>query len=241
MIGERSRFGVAGRGAVRLLLYYTRAVASRRTQGVRTCLLVVALVSTPLSARQDRVELAVIAKAGAGSSADVIRDSATRALALLDDWLGPLAIPKLTIIDAPWRAPIDGTVPPGTVVVRSRWHAPSRDRALDREVIAGITRQYWLPFSVDRRPWFREALALYTAGRAIDTLLERTQFHADRYLGGFLSHPIRGVSLSPIARDARPRLRQLKAKVDEVDATHPVAPPRAIAPWEASESWQATR
>ena len=32
-----------------------------------------------------------------------------------------------------------------------------------------------------------------------------------------------------LLEDARPRLRQLKAKVDEVDATHPGAPPRAMA------------
>lgn len=175
---------------------------------MRTCLLAVALVSTPLSARQDRVELAVTAKAGADASAVIIRDRATRTLDLLDDWLGPLARPPLTIVDAPWRAAIDDELPPGMVVVRSRWHAPSRDRALEREVIAGITRQYWLPFPPDRRQWFREALALYTAGRAIDTLLEGSQFYADRYLGGFLSYPIRDVSLSPIARDARPRLRR---------------------------------
>ncbi len=32
-----------------------------------------------------------------------------------------------------------------------------------------------------------------------------------------------------LLEDARPRLRQLKAKIDEVDATHPGAPPRAMA------------
>ena len=43
------------------LLYYTRAVASRRIWCVRACLVAMALGSAPLSARQIPIELAAIA------------------------------------------------------------------------------------------------------------------------------------------------------------------------------------
>ena len=92
--------------------------------------------------------------------------------------------------------------------MRSRWIAPARDRSLERELIAGLTRQYWTG-----RDGFNEGVILYTGGRAIDTLLEGSQFHSDRYFGGFLPFPLRSLALSPAARDARPRLR----RYDELD------------------------
>ena len=60
-----------------------------------------------------------------------------------------------------------------------------------------------------------KASILYTGGRAIDTLLEGSQFHSDRHIGGFLPYPVRSLALSPSARDARPRLR----RYDELEAT----------------------
>ncbi len=192
----------------------------------------VALVSTPLAARQaptlpaittasdlsryavhrvtltppDRppIEIVVWSKPEARQHAPALVATAALAIAKLDDWLGATPLEQLTIVDAPWRAAV-ADPPPGVVAVHSRWQMPARDQSLERELIAGLARQYWPHDSGD---WFREALVLFTGGRAIDALLEGSQFHADRYLGGFLSHPIRSVSLSPIARDSRPRLRR---------------------------------
>lgn len=204
----------------------------------------VALVSTPLAARQPApplpvlagmgdfttyvvhresiarpsgvpLELVIASKPDGAAHAAAVSTMASTALAKLDDWLGPTALDRVVIIDAPWRMNPGAPLPPGVVVVHSRWHTLSRDKALERAVIAGLTRLYWPSVGGD---WFGDSLARFTAGRAIDTLLEGSQFYSDRYLGGFVAHTIRSVSLSPIARDARPRLRRY-AELDSPGVT----------------------
>jgi hypothetical protein len=221
-----------------LLLYYTRAVASRRIQCVRACLVAMALASTPLSARQlpagltagagpsdlaatylttrDRfeaanrppIELTIVSKSDAADRAPAIAETSKRALAMLDAWLGPLATGQLTIVDVPWNSRLANGSYRGVVVVRSRWIAQERDRALEREIIAGLTGQYWIERSGAAPDAFVDGLSIYTAGRAIDMLLQGSQFYADRFLGGFLPYALRPVSLSPPVRDMRPRLRR---------------------------------
>jgi hypothetical protein len=94
------------------------------------------------------------------------------------------------------------------VTVRARWLTQARDRSLEREIIAGIARQYWIDSLTGDQAWFVDGLSLYTGGRAIDTLLQGSHFYADRYFGGFVPYALRSVSLSPAARDVRPRLRR---------------------------------
>ncbi len=162
----------------------------------------------------------------------MLEGESRRALALLDDWLGPLTLPQLKVIDEAWNSPLGGAWSPGIVTVRSRWIAPARDRSLERELIAGLTRQYW----TGRDP-FHDSLILYTGGRAIDTLLEGSQFYSDRYIGGFLPYPLRSLSLSPPARDARPRLRRYR-ELDGADgAAHRIA--RALEVAERYLGWPA--
>ena len=156
----------------------------------------------------------IVAKADASDRAATLAAESKRALALLDDWLGPLNLTQLKVIDEPWNSRLGGGSSPGIVSVRSRWIAPARDRSLERELIAGLARQYWTG-----RDSFNDSLILYTGGRAIDTLLEGSQFYSDRYLGGFLPYPLRSLSLSPSARDARPRLR----RYDELDGADSAA------------------
>ena len=224
-------------------------MASRRIRCGRACLVAVALASlplgtTPLSARQlpaelaagagpaDRaavyttttdayesaarspLKIAIVSKAGASDRAAALAVESKRALALFDDWLGPLDLPQLTIVDLPWNSRLARGSHRGIVTVRSRWIAPARDRALERELIAGLTRQYWSGSDA-----FDEGVVRYLGGRAIDTLLEGSQFHSDRYLGGFLPYPLRSLALSPAARDARPRLR----RYDELDGSDAAA------------------
>jgi hypothetical protein len=150
------------------------------------------------------IELVVVSKAEASDRAAGLADAGTRTLALLDDWLGPLVVDRVTIVDVAWNSGLAGAAVPGVVAVRSRWLSQVRDRALEREVVAGLSRQYW-PRAADGPS---EGIATYIAGRAIDTLLEGSQYHADRYLGGFLPFAIRSVALSPLALDSRPRLRR---------------------------------
>jgi hypothetical protein len=148
--------------------------------------------------------LTILSKPGSADRAPLVAAEAKRALALLDEWLGPLAGDRLTIIDAPWNSRLVGGSYAGVVAVHSRWLSQARDRALERELIAGLTRQYW----AGDGDVFMDGLAAYIGGRAIDTLLEGSHFHADRFIGGFMPYALRPVSLSPQPRDARPRLRR---------------------------------
>jgi len=226
-------------------MYYTRAVASRRIQCVRACLVAMSLGAAPatmwlgtvpLLARQlpaeldaaagvadraaryttttDRIErasgapieLIVISKSTAAGGAAALIESTKRAVAMLDEWLGPLRRDRLTIVDAPWNSRLEGGAQPGVVVVRSRWLTTSRDQSLARELIAGLARDYWIEAGAQAE--FADAAAIYTAGRAIDAQLEGSQFHTERFIGGFVPFSMRSLALSPAPRDMRPRLRR---------------------------------
>ena len=155
------------------------------------------------------LELIITAKAGAADRVPLLADGARRALATLDDWLGPLEADHLTIVDVPWNSRLVDHDHGDSVIVRSRWLTTSRDRSLERQLIADIARQYWRS-SPSGDP-FIDGVALYSGGRAIDTILEGSQFHTDRYFGGFLPYSLRSLPLSPHPRDARPRLRRYDA------------------------------
>lgn len=158
-------------------------------------------------ANRSPVELTILSKSGAADRAAAIADTTKRAVAMLDAWLGPLQLDHLTIIDAPWNSRMNRETFRGLVVVRSRWMTAGRDRSFERELIAGLSRQYWLEAGRDQDEWV-DGVSRYVGGRAIDNLLEGSQFHTDRYLGGFLPFALRAVSLSPQVRDRRPRLRR---------------------------------
>lgn len=211
---------------------------------MRACLFAIALGTAPLSAHQlpadlppiagpaavyatmtDRyeapgrapIELTILSKAEAAHRAPSLVEATKRSLAMFDEWLGPLNAARLTIVDAPWNSAIAGSLPPGLVVVRSRWISPSRDRALERQVIGGVARLYW-PARPDQDE-VGEGLRIYTAARAIDTMLEGSQFYVDRHFGGFLPYALRPIALSPAPMDARPRLR----RYPELDTAAPGA------------------
>lgn len=151
------------------------------------------------------IELTILSKNDGAARVAAIAEASKRSLKLFDEWLGPLAITHLTIVDVPWNSGMVAAAPPGVAVVRSRWITQERDRALERQVVAAIARQYWPASGASS---FTDGLMIYSAARAIDTLLEGSQFYADRYFGGFLPYALRPVALSPAATDARPRLRR---------------------------------
>jgi hypothetical protein len=161
------------------------------------------------------IDLAVISKTDAAGRAADLMESGKRALTLLDDWLGPLALDRLTIVDLPWNSRLANARLRGIVTVRSRWLTTARDRSLDRELIDGLARQYWVGAMSGNKDPFANGLALFVAGRAIDTLLEGSQFHTERVFGEFLPYSLRPVALSPLARDERPRLRRYPELRDE--------------------------
>ena len=161
------------------------------------------------------IDLTVISKSDAAGRAADLMESGKRALTLLDDWLGPLSLDRLAIVDLPWNSRLASAHLRGIVTVRSRWLTTARDRSLDRELIAGLARQYWVGAMSGNGDAFSNGLALYIGGRGIDTLLEGSQFHTERVFGGFLPYSLRSIALSPQARNQRPRLRRYPELGDE--------------------------
>jgi len=140
------------------------------------------------------------------SPAAVLRlaETAARALTELVEWLGPLPVQSITVVDLPWAASTPGKASPGTVATRFRWITPVRDLSAERSLIAELARQFWIAPVTDATAPFHEALVIYTATRAIHRVLEGRHFAAPRYVGGFVSMPVRSLMLShnPAGRGA---------------------------------------
>lgn len=146
---------------------------------------------------------ATIASAGDAAAVDRLRDTTTRALRELIDWLGAPPSPKITIVDLPWGIDGPGAAYLGVVATRVRWIAPAQELTAERSLIAGLARQFWF---VDGDAAFREALTIYTATRAIHRVGEGRNFEAVRLLGGFVPLPVRAVMLSPNITGVAPLL-----------------------------------
>jgi hypothetical protein len=125
------------------------------------------------------------------------------ALQLLTEWLGPSRFTTITVKGMASTPPSMATAQPGVVFVPVRWLLFERDRSLERDVITGLTRQYWL-HNAPPTP-FERAVVLYTAARAIHHLLEGSNFGVVRFFGGLIPFPLRSVLLSPPVADPRPR------------------------------------
>lgn len=224
-------------GPRKALLYYTRAVRSRRiTQAIARALPVM-LSAASVTAQPPAPELAPLTAglvtsverfttdegqppveiqfhlnpaAGAAQSQRVV-DTTRAALRLFGEWFGPYPFDRLTVIDVPWRSPLAGTPYPGVALVRTRWLAPVNDLALERGLIGAIARQYWTlsrSDPMDARESLTDAVVLYAATRAIHADLEGRHFATHRFFGGFVPFVTRSIAWSPRAADPNPRLRR---------------------------------
>lgn len=223
-------------------MYYTRTMCGGRRWGVPAWAVAVALATVvPVAAQpapgplppgvaalaagleahreqyapgtREPVSIQFLFKDAAGTQAARAIDITKAALALFDAWYGPYPYAQLTVVDAPWNSGAAGTSLPGVVVISTRWLSVERDRALERSIVAGISRHYWADLAPPEGTGFQEGLVLFSATRAIHELLEGRNFAAQRYLGGFVPLSIRSLLLSPNPADARPRL----GRFDEVD------------------------
>lgn len=216
------------------LLYYTRAVRSRRITQAIALALPVMLSAASLTAQPPAPELAPLTAglvasverftadgqppveikfylnpaAGAAQSQRVV-DTTLAALRLFGEWFGPYPFDRLTVIDVPWQSPLPGTAYPGVALARTQWIAPVNDLRLERGLIGAIARQYWtLSRSDDARGSLTEAVVLYAATRAIHEGLEGRHFATHRFFGGFVPFVTRSIAWSPRAADPNPRLRR---------------------------------
>jgi hypothetical protein len=156
-----------------------------------------------------------------------VAGAATDALDLLTEWLGPYPHARLTVIEVPWSSALAGASYPGVIAVSTRWRAPVEEAAVERQVIAAVSRHYWLGLTPGAERWFEEGLVLFSSVKAIHTYFERHPRvrHAAtvRAFGGFVPWVIRPVAITPGAADPRPRVLRFQ-ELDEP----------AGAPWRAA-------
>ena len=174
------------------------------------------------------IHLTISAHANAPDAAiEALASATTTALRRLDDWLGPLPAPALTVIDVPWHLGIAGASYPGVVVTSTRWLSTSRDPAFERPLLAALARQY--TFSVaapgDAHAMFEEGLALYLGGRLLHEQLHSRNFETPRFFGGFVPFSVRSVLNSAKPEDPRLQLQGL------ADVERP-----ADGPWRAASA-----
>lgn len=165
-----------------------------------------------------------IHSAASVAAVERLRDTTDRAVRILNAWLGPLPGSGITVVDLPWHLDAPGAAYAGVIFTRTRWLAPERDLLAERSLIAGLARQYWLPGSPSADPWFREGLVIYTATRGIHTALEGRNFAAPRYVGGFVSFPLRAQLLSPSPQGPRPTLDAFDEVLEPAGASWRFAP-----------------
>ena len=170
-------------------------------------------VAATLAGAIESPALRVQLEAASPDRAQQLAETARQALDLLTTWLGSYPAPSVTLVDASWRAPAPSS--PGTVPVAVRWIEVSRDPDAERDLIAVMASHYWFEAASanPRHAWFAEALARYSATRAIDTLLERRQYWSSRYFGGFIPYAVRSLPLSPIGAEARGHILSLDAEI----------------------------
>jgi hypothetical protein len=147
------------------------------------------------------------------------------ALTRMSEWFGPPRTRRLTVAGVVCRAHTQSGVPPGAGLVSAclHWLAPIRDQQTERELIAGITREYWLGDGVPAGN-FAQSLISYTANRAIHQQLGGSNFATMRFLGGYVPFPLRSVLLSPPVNDLKPRVLEF----DWLDASRNLATLRGM-------------
>ncbi|HUQ86712.1 MAG TPA: hypothetical protein VM096_04080 [Vicinamibacterales bacterium] len=165
---------------------------------------------------QSPIEMVVLTASSTASQPIV--DAAEQAIAGLAASLGPLSIERLTIVDLPIHAGLNGAAYPGIAVISVRWLTGRRDFTLDRDLSAAIARQYVLRLVNDpsHQSWLAEGLAAYLATRAEELRFEPRPSLTPRYFGGFIPHSIR--ALVPSMIEPRPRLSDLDALLQRADA-----------------------
>jgi hypothetical protein len=229
-------------------MYYTRAVAGRRIRWLVLRSLVLSMIATPLAARQpapydafaDRlvahredltigghqIGVTFLTRADSRARQRVV-DATIAGLTRLDEWLGPLPAPQLTVVDAPWPSGLAGASYPGLVITSTRWLTTSRDFAVERSLLAALARQYTFTIagSGSGPAWFEEAVALYLGTLLIHHDLENRNFATLRFFGGMVPFSLRPLLVSADPADPRPRVRHL-ADVEEP----------ADAPWRAASA-----
>ena len=126
-------------------------------------------------------------------------------LTLMSSWFGPPTRSSLDVagVFSPPGSLLGWNAGAGLVSVPVHWLTPARDQRTERELIAGIVREYWFKNKApDRFEW---ALIFYTATRASHQLLEGSNFATPTFFGGFVPFPLRSILLSPPVADPRPR------------------------------------
>jgi hypothetical protein len=113
----------------------------------------------------------------------------------------------LTVMDLPWNSPYRSVSFPGFVAVTTRWIEPFLTSDVEASVAQAMTRHSWqqivAPDAIAYRP-FVDGMSAYLQSRLQRRLVERhlnrpagEPFVVQRFFGGFIPYPIRGVVDTP--------------------------------------------
>jgi hypothetical protein len=152
-------------------------------------------------------------------------EAATRASAILSEWLGAFPEKQLTLEAVPWWVTPAAEGWP-TIQVPTRWIAFRGDRSLQRSIIAGLTREHWLrEIRFDPSDyWLAGALIRYTAVRMAGRMLEGDHYMTPSFFGGGITVPVRHAPLASDPWEGKPppvTFDELEAVLEGVDgASH---------------------
>jgi hypothetical protein len=137
----------------------------------------------------------------------------TRAVDLLGEWLGPIPYERLVVKAVPWATGpyLAPRADPSTLIVPHHWFSLRGDRSLDRFIIAGLARTYWLDlveFDADEQ-WFASGLVRFTAARAVYEMIDGDHFSTALLFGESFAYPVRRAPLSMDRADPRPYRRRI--------------------------------
>ena len=132
-------------------------------------------------------------------------EAATRASAILSEWLGALPQKELPLEAVPWwiRPVAEGSP---AMPVPTRWIAFRGDRSLQRSIIAGLAREHWLRairFDPSNH-WLAGALIRYTAVRTAGRMLESDHYMTPSFFGGGITVPVRHAPLTSDPWEGKP-------------------------------------
>lgn len=184
------------------MLHWT-GVAGRCAAGI-ALVFVAAIAVLPAPARAQSAggvpEIRIHLRNGHESYDEPVRAAAQLALATYTEWLGPLPVRSVTIVERPWCGEVPDA-PAQTIVDVPWWPAPAR-MDLEAQVADGIARQWWpsLLREAQTRPVVL-GIAWYLQSRVVEDLFNRefflTAHSADsvRLFGGAVPRVFRALPL----------------------------------------------
>jgi hypothetical protein len=125
--------------------------------------------------------------------------NATRAaLRYYGEWYGPYPYGHVTVIDPAWQSGAGGMEYPTLFTAGSRWLAPQQVTQPEGVTIHEAGHQFWYGVVANNEfehAWLDEGLNTFSTARVVEQAI-RTNYHTDRFFGGFIPWVYRDLRVS---------------------------------------------